>query len=113
MILIMDGFGINPQVSGNAIAQAATPHLDRIFKQYPMTTIDASGEPVGLPAGQMGNSEVGHMNIGAGRIIYQDLTRITRAAADGSLFRNPVLLDASHGTGEIPPQPPSSHGTAL
>lgn len=94
MILIMDGFGINPQVSGNAIAQAATPHLDRIFEQYPVTTIDASGEPVGLPAGQMGNSEVGHMNIGAGRIIYQDLTRITRAAADGSLFRNPVLLDA-------------------
>ncbi|SDF01457.1 2,3-bisphosphoglycerate-independent phosphoglycerate mutase [Eubacterium pyruvativorans] len=93
MILIMDGFGINPQVSGNAIAQADTPHLDRIFEQYPMTTIDASGEPVGLPAGQMGNSEVGHMNIGAGRIIYQDLTRITRAAADGSLFRNPVLLD--------------------
>lgn len=94
MILIMDGFGMNSRTDGNAIAQADTPHLDEIFEKYPMTTIDASGEPVGLPDGQMGNSEVGHMNIGAGRIIYQDLTRITRAAADGSLFRNPVLLDA-------------------
>ncbi|MCL1809794.1 MAG: 2,3-bisphosphoglycerate-independent phosphoglycerate mutase, partial [Clostridiales bacterium] len=94
MLLIMDGFGINPETRGNAIAQAETPGLDRIFKTYPHTSILASGLAVGLPEGQMGNSEVGHLNIGAGRIVYQELTRINLAVRDGSLYENPVLNQA-------------------
>ncbi|MGI6203983.1 MAG: 2,3-bisphosphoglycerate-independent phosphoglycerate mutase [Anaerovoracaceae bacterium] len=94
MLMILDGFGVNRETYGNAIAQADTPHLDRIFKEYPHAQIMASGEDVGLPAGQMGNSEVGHLNIGAGRIVYQDLTRISRAIDDGSFFSNPVLNEA-------------------
>ena len=94
MLLIMDGFGLNEKTYGNAIAQANKPHLDEIFRKYPMTRLDACGEAVGLPAGQMGNSEVGHLNIGAGRVIYQDLTRITKDAESGAMFKNPVLLNA-------------------
>lgn len=94
MLLIMDGFGLNEKTYGNAIAQANKPHLDEIFRKYPMTRLDACGEAVGLPAGQMGNSEVGHLNIGAGRVIYQDLTRITKDAKSGAMFKNPVLLNA-------------------
>ncbi len=94
MILIMDGFGLNPNTAGNAIAQANTPELDRIMSVYPHTKLQASGEPVGLPAGQMGNSEVGHLNIGGGRIVYQDLSLITNAVSDGSFFSNHALKDA-------------------
>ena len=84
MLMILDGFGINNESYGNAIAQASTPALDRILSTYPKTTLKACGLAVGLPEGQMGNSEVGHLNIGAGRIVYQELTRITKAIEDGS-----------------------------
>ncbi len=91
MLMILDGFGLNPSTHGNAIKAAKKPNLDAIFAKYPKTSLAASGGAVGLPDGQMGNSEVGHLNIGAGRIVYQELTRITKAAADGSLFENEAL----------------------
>ena len=94
VLTIMDGFGINPAVKGNAIKAAKTPNLDKFFKEYPTTQIGASGMDVGLPDGQMGNSEVGHTNIGAGRVVYQELTRITKSIQDGDFFQNPVLLEA-------------------
>ena len=94
MLMILDGFGYTPEVKGNAIAAAEKPNLDRIYSTYPHTLLGASGSSVGLPDGQMGNSEVGHLNIGAGRIVYQDLSRITRAIADGSFYENPVLTEA-------------------
>ena len=87
MLMILDGYGINQDTYGNAIAAADKPHLDEIFTKYPGTTLKACGLDVGLPEGQMGNSEVGHLNIGAGRIVYQDLTMITKAIEDGSFFR--------------------------
>lgn len=93
VLIIMDGFGISPQKEGNAIAAARTPRLDELFAKYPVTQIGASGMDVGLPEGQMGNSEVGHTNIGAGRVVYQDLTRITKSIGDGDFFNNDVLLD--------------------
>ncbi len=89
-LIIMDGFGIAP-VDGNAIAAAQTPALDKIFAENPMTQIGASGMDVGLPDGQMGNSEVGHTNMGAGRIVYQELTRITKSIADGDFYENEAL----------------------
>jgi 2,3-bisphosphoglycerate-independent phosphoglycerate mutase len=94
VLMILDGWGINPSCEGNAVCQARTPHLDKLFQGYPSTRIGASGLDVGLPAGQMGNSEVGHLNIGAGRVVYQDLTRISRAIEEGDFFTNPVLADA-------------------
>lgn len=94
VLTIMDGFGINPKTAHNAIAAARTPNLDRIFSTCPLTQIGASGMDVGLPDGQMGNSEVGHTNIGAGRVVYQELTRITKSISDGDFFENPVLLGA-------------------
>lgn len=94
MLLIMDGYGLSDDSYGNAIAQAKKPALDEIFNKYPWTRLSASGEAVGLPEGQMGNSEVGHLNIGAGRIVYQDLTRITKAIKDKSFFENKALNDA-------------------
>ena len=95
LLCIMDGFGWVPnETFGNAVVAAKTPHLDALMEKYPMTTIDASGMAVGLPDGQMGNSEVGHTNMGAGRIVYQELTRITRAIQDGSFFENKVLNEA-------------------
>ena len=94
MLMILDGFGLNPDERGNAIKQADTPDLDRIFSEYPFTSINASGEYVGLPDGQMGNSEVGHLNIGAGRIVYQELTNITKATQDGRFFENEALNHA-------------------
>ena len=94
MLMILDGFGINPETYGNAIKQANTPNLDRIFGGHPFTQINASGEYVGLPDGQMGNSEVGHLNIGAGRIVYQELTNITKATKDGRFFENEALNHA-------------------
>ena len=93
ILIIMDGFGIGPE-KGNAIRAAEKPNLDRLFSENPITQIGASGLNVGLPDGQMGNSEVGHTNMGAGRIVYQELTRITKAVEDGSFFRNPALLNA-------------------
>ncbi len=93
-LIIMDGFGLAEEGPGNAIAQAATPVLDDLFQHRDWVRLEASGEAVGLPEGQMGNSEVGHLNIGAGRVVYQELTRINRAVADGSLTDNPVLQEA-------------------
>ncbi|HNQ53412.1 MULTISPECIES: 2,3-bisphosphoglycerate-independent phosphoglycerate mutase [Methanothrix] len=93
-IIIMDGFGISPTQEGNAIANARKPNLERLWKQYPTTTLKASGLAVGLPRGQMGNSEVGHLNLGGGRIVYQDLTRISLAVENGTFASNPVLQEA-------------------
>ena len=93
-LIIMDGFGINKETKGNAIAAAKTPNLDKYFKEYPNTCINASGLHVGLPDGQMGNSEVGHTNIGAGRIVYQELTRITKSIEDGDFFENEAFKEA-------------------
>ena len=87
ILMILDGFGIAP-AKGNAIKAANKPNLDRLFAENPVTQIGASGLNVGLPDGQMGNSEVGHTNIGAGRIVYQELTRITKAIEDGDFFHN-------------------------
>ena len=93
MLCIMDGFGWTPdETYGNAVVAANKPHLDALMKKYPMTTINASGMAVGLPDGQMGNSEVGHTNMGAGRIVYQQLTLITKSIKDGEMFKNPVLV---------------------
>ena len=93
LLCIMDGFGWVPnETFGNAVVAAKTPHLDALMAKYPMTTIDASGMAVGLPDGQMGNSEVGHTNMGAGRIVYQQLTLITKSIKDGEMFKNPVLV---------------------
>ena len=92
MLMILDGWGLNPEKKGNAVAAARTPHLDRLFTEYPHTRLVCSGEAVGLPAGYMGNSEVGHLNIGAGRVVYQELMRINVAIQDGSFFKNPVIV---------------------
>ena len=93
LLCIMDGFGWVPnETYGNAVVAAKTPHLDALMEKYPMTTIDASGMAVGLPDGQMGNSEVGHTNMGAGRIVYQQLTLITKSIHDGEMLKNPVLV---------------------
>ncbi|MEH2934011.1 2,3-bisphosphoglycerate-independent phosphoglycerate mutase [Acutalibacter sp. JLR.KK004] len=93
VLMILDGFGI-AEKEGNAIVAANTPQLDKILKENPVTKIGASGMDVGLPDGQMGNSEVGHTNIGAGRIVYQELTRITKSAQDGEMDKNPALVKA-------------------
>lgn len=87
-IIIMDGFGLRADKRGNAIAEAGTPNLDAIMKKYPHTQIEASGKAVGLPAGQMGNSEVGHLNLGAGRVVYQDISLIDHAIETGEFFKN-------------------------
>ena len=94
VLMILDGFGINHADYGNAIHAAKKPNLDKYFAQYPHTQLGASGLDVGLPDGQMGNSEVGHTNIGAGRIVYQELTRITKSIQDGDFFENEALLSA-------------------
>lgn len=94
VLMVLDGYGLNEKTEGNAIAMANTPVMDKLMKECPFVKGNASGMSVGLPDGQMGNSEVGHMNIGAGRIIYQDLTRITKAIEDGDFFENKVLLNA-------------------
>lgn len=91
LLLIMDGYGLAPDYPGNAITNAHTPNLDRFFAQYPNASIKASGKAVGLPEGQMGNSEVGHMNMGAGRIVWQELTKISTEIDQGSFFRNKTL----------------------
>lgn len=94
VLLIMDGMGIDNPGSGNAYELAKKPHLDLLKTEYPYTTIQASGEAVGLPEGQMGNSEVGHMNIGAGRVVYQSLTRVNVSIKDGTYQKNPAFLEA-------------------
>ena len=94
VLLIMDGFGLNEKTEHNAVYEAKTPVLDSLMKEYPFVKGNASGLAVGLPDGQMGNSEVGHMNMGAGRIIYQELTRITKEIEDGDFFKNEALLKA-------------------
>ena len=94
MLMILDGFGINEREEGNAVKLANTPNIDKLMKTCPVTEIHTSGLDVGLPDGQMGNSEVGHTNIGAGRIVYQELTRITKSIEDGDFFSIPELVEA-------------------
>lgn len=94
ILIILDGWGLNPKKEGNAVALANTPTMDYLMAHYPWTTLKAHGEAVGLPEGVMGNSEVGHLNLGAGRIVYQDVTRINKAIRDGSFFENPTLVEA-------------------
>ena len=93
-LIILDGFAFREEVKGNAVAQAYKPNFDRYWNNYPHATLVASGEAVGLPDGQMGNSEVGHLNIGAGRIVYQSLTRIHKSIREGDFFRNERLIEA-------------------
>ena len=93
-IIIMDGYGVNPSRNGNAIEADGSKYVKELQREYPSTIIGASGMSVGLPDGQMGNSEVGHLNIGAGRIVYQDLTKITKDIRNGEFFKNEQLLKA-------------------
>lgn len=94
ILMILDGVGLNDEIKGNAFKMANKPNIDRLINMYPNSYLKTSGIAVGLPEGQMGNSEVGHTNIGAGRVIYQELTRITKEIHDGEFFENKVLLDA-------------------
>lgn len=94
LLIILDGWGIGDKSRGDVIAQTSTPYLDYLYANYPYTELQASGEYVGLPDGQMGNSETGHLNIGAGRVVYQDLVKINRAIADGSILENPEVKSA-------------------
>ena len=100
LLAILDGFGLTNHVEGNAVAAANTPNIDKYLEMYPHTQIGASGMAVGLPDGQMGNSEVGHLNIGAGRIVYQSLTKITKSINDGDFFTNPALVKAVYNVKE-------------
>ena len=93
-LIILDGWGIREMEDANAVVLGNTPNYDRWMRSLERSIVDASGEAVGLPAGQMGNSEVGHLNLGAGRIVYQDLTRINLAIKDGTFFNNDVLIEA-------------------
>ena len=94
MLLILDGFGHSEEKKGNGVAAAKKPNFDRLWQTYCHGYLDASGLAVGLPAGQIGNSEVGHMNMGAGRVVYQDLTQITKYIEDGVFYDNAVLNEA-------------------
>src|SRR6187200_1136830 len=94
ILIIMDGWGLGKIKSSDAIQHAKVPFVSSLYKTYPNTTLITCGEDVGLPEGQMGNSEVGHLNLGAGRIVYQELQRINVAIRDGSFGQNPVLLKA-------------------
>ncbi len=94
VLVILDGWGLNENADGNAIARARKPNIDALVSRYPTTRLVTSGEAVGLPEGQMGNSEVGHLNMGAGRVVYQELTRISLSIRDRSFYNNPVLLEA-------------------
>src|SRR5947209_4256000 len=96
VLIILDGWGYRAETKANAIALARKPTYDRLLREYPNTLIHTSGPYVGLPEGQMGNSEVGHLNIGAGRIVHMDVTRIDRMIATGEFFSNPLLLDVMH-----------------
>lgn len=92
--MILDGWGIATKLEGSAVDAANTPFIDSLYPKYPHSKLEASGLAVGLPAGQMGNSEVGHMNLGAGRIVYQDLVKVNLAVETNSLAQEPVLVDA-------------------
>ncbi len=105
-LIILDGFGMRDERKGNAIAQANKPNFDRYWETYPHTTLEAAGEAVGLPAGQMGNSEVGHLNIGAGRIVYQSLTRVNLSIREGDFFYE-SNLSSSHRAREREKERPS------
>ena len=94
VLMILDGYGLNPNCEANAVCEAKTPVMDQLMSQCPFVKGEASGLAVGLPDGQMGNSEVGHMNMGAGRIVYQELTRITKSIQDGDFFENKAFLEA-------------------
>src|SRR5512138_1984464 len=94
ILVVLDGWGINLGNEGNAVAVARAPVYSGLLREHPHTELQASGEHVGLPEGQMGNSEVGHLNLGAGRIVYQDITRISKSIRDGDFFRNPALVAA-------------------
>ena len=94
VLMILDGYGLNEKSQGNAVALAKTPVMDKLMAECPFVPGNASGMAVGLPEGQMGNSEVGHLNMGAGRIVYQELTRITKEIEDGDFFKNEALLAA-------------------
>ncbi len=100
VLMILDGYGLNDKVQGNAVKEAKTPVMDSLMAEYPFVKGYASGMAVGLPEGQMGNSEVGHLNMGAGRIVYQELTRITKEIQDGDFFKNEALLKAVHNAKE-------------
>ncbi len=123
LLLILDGYGISDDHEHNAVWEAKTPNMDRLEKEYPFVRGNASGLAVGLPDGQMGNSEVGHMNMGAGRIVYQELTRITKAIEDGDFFKNKALLEAAencrkngsalHLMGLVSPGGVHSHNTHI
>ena len=104
-LIILDGYGYTPIAEGNAVLEAPSPNLDAFYEKYPHTHIVASGLGVGLPEGQMGNSEVGHLNLGAGRVVYQELTRITKSIEGGDFFENPVFMDGIKNVKE--------NGTAL
>ncbi len=105
LLMILDGWGLNDRTEGNALKKARTPHMDSYFKTCPWTELACSGEAVGLPEGQMGNSEVGHLNMGAGRIVYQELTRISKEIREGNFFKNQTLLSAVNNA--------KKNGTAL
>src|SRR5580692_8132522 len=94
VLIILDGWGFRAETKGNAIALARKPNYDRLLKEFPNTLIHTSGPFVGLPDGQMGNSEVGHLNIGAGRIVQMDITRVDQLIASGEFFKQPLLLEA-------------------
>ena len=94
VLMILDGYGLNDKCEANAVCEAKTPVMDKLMAEYPFVHGNASGMAVGLPDGQMGNSEVGHLNMGAGRIVYQELTRITKEIQDGDFFKNEGLLKA-------------------
>ena len=94
ILMILDGWGIGPNPTVSAIAQANTPFIDSCFEKFPHSTLDTFGLAVGLPEGQMGNSEVGHMNLGAGRVVFQNLVRINMATENGTLQNEPILKDA-------------------
>ena len=94
VLIILDGWGVAPPSAGNAISQAKTPYINKLIKAYPAMTLHASGEEVGLSWGEIGNSEVGHLNLGAGKLIYQNLSRINHSIVDGSFFSNPAFLAA-------------------
>ncbi|MBI5561166.1 MAG: 2,3-bisphosphoglycerate-independent phosphoglycerate mutase, partial [Deltaproteobacteria bacterium] len=94
ILIVMDGWGINPMREGNAVELAGTPNLKGFTNRYPSTSLISSGSAVGLPDGQMGNSEVGHLTLGAGRVVFQELTRINRAIEDGSFHDNTALVSA-------------------
>ena len=100
ILTILDGWGYSPNVHGNAIAAARKPTYDRLLRDFPNTLVHTSGPSVGLPEGQMGNSEVGHMNMGAGRVVHMDVTRIDAMIASGEFYRQPLLLQLTHNARE-------------